>query len=135
MFLTRNLDLQTACIWFCDINGVRILSSNVDSNQLDGGIMKKGFTLIEMVLVMAVIVVLLLLTMPNIQRTLNVINEKGCDAQLKIIDAAILQWQLKYDGVPVSIQDLVTDEFITERQTRCSDGKNIEIVQGQATIQ
>ena len=97
--------------------------------------MKKGFTLIEMVLVMAVIVVLLLLTMPNIQRTLNVINVKGCDAQLKIIDAAILQWQLKYDGVPVSIQDLVTDEFITERQTRCSDGKNIEIVQGQATIQ
>ncbi|CAM4194320.1 competence type IV pilus major pilin ComGC [Erysipelothrix aquatica] len=97
--------------------------------------MKKGFTLIEMVLVMAVIVVLLLLTMPNIQRTLNVINEKGCDAQLKIIDAAILQWQLKHDGVPVSIQDLVTDEFITERQTRCSDGKNIEIVQGQATIQ
>lgn len=94
--------------------------------------MKKGFTLIEMVLVMAIIVVLFLLTMPNIQNTLNVVNKKGCDAQLKIIDSAILQWQLKNDSIPTSIQELINDDFITGRQAFCSDGSAIKIVGGQA---
>lgn len=94
--------------------------------------MKKGFTLIEMVLVMAIIVVLFLLTMPNIQNTLNVVNKKGCDAQLKIIDSAILQWQLKNDNIPTSIQELINDDFITDRQAFCSDGSAIKIVGGQA---
>ncbi len=95
--------------------------------------MKKGFTLIEMVLVMAVIVVLFLLTMPNIQSTMSVINNKGCDAQLKIVDSAILQWQLKNDSVPTSIHQLVSDSFITERQSFCSDGTAIKVINGQAS--
>lgn len=95
--------------------------------------MKRGFTLLEMVIVMAVIVVLFLLTAPNIQNTLSVVNKKGCDAQLKIVDAAILQWQLKHDVVPSSIQQLIDDGFILERQSMCSDGSAILIVNGQAT--
>ncbi|QIK70154.1 prepilin-type N-terminal cleavage/methylation domain-containing protein [Erysipelothrix sp. HDW6C] len=94
--------------------------------------MKKGFTLMEMILVMAVIVVLFLLTMPNIQKTLNVVNDKGCDAQLKVVDAAILQWQLKNDAIPNSISQLVSEQLITERQTQCSDGTAIGISNGQA---
>ena len=95
--------------------------------------MKKGFTLIEMVLVMSVIVIIFLLTLPNIQKTLGIVNKKGCDAQLKLVDAAILQYQLKNDSVPTSIQQLVDDKIITQRQTLCHDQGVIRIEDGQAT--
>lgn len=94
--------------------------------------MKKGFTLLEMIIVMGIIVVLFLITVPNIQSTLGLVNEKGCDAQLKVIDAAILQWQLKHDAIPTSINDLIEDGFLTSRQQQCSDGSVISIVNGQA---
>ena len=94
--------------------------------------MKKGFTLLEMIIVMGIIVVLFLMTIPNIQSTLGLVNEKGCDAQMKVIDAAILQWQLKNDSVPNSIDQLVSDGFLTQRQTQCSDGTKIRIENGQA---
>lgn len=95
--------------------------------------MKKGFTLLEMIIVMGIIVVLFLMTVPNIQSTLKLVNEKGCDAQLKVVDAAILQSQLKHDAVPTSISELVTDGFLTQRQTQCSDGSSIIISEGQAS--
>lgn len=94
--------------------------------------MKKGFTLIEMVLVMSVIVIIFLLTLPNIQQTLGIVNDKGCDAQIKIVDAAILQYKLKFDQTPGSINDLVSSGLITSRQTQCHDLGGIRIENGQA---
>lgn len=94
--------------------------------------MKKAFTLIEMVLVMSVIVIIFLLTLPNIQKTMGLVNSKGCDAQLKVVDAAILQSTLKNDATPTSISQLVNDGFLTSRQTKCSDGSSISISNGQA---
>ena len=94
--------------------------------------MKKGFTLIEMVLVMSVIVIIFLLTLPNIQQTLGIVNNKGCDAQIKVIDAAILQYQLKFDAIPTSISQLVEAGLITQRQTQCQDLGGIRIENGQA---
>lgn len=94
--------------------------------------MKKGFTLIEMVLVMSVIVIIFLLTLPNIQQTLGIVNDKGCDAQLKIVDAAILQFKLKFDQTPNSIDQLVSSGLITSRQTQCHDLGRIRIENGQA---
>lgn len=95
--------------------------------------MKKGFTLLEMIIVMAAIVVLFLLTMPNITNTMNVINDKGCDAQLKVIDSAILQYQLKFDAKPTSIEALVQEGFIGKKQTKCNNNKTIKIINGQAS--
>lgn len=94
--------------------------------------MKKGFTLIEMVLVMSVIVIIFLLTLPNIQKTLSVVNNKACDAQIKVVDAAILQYQLEHDRIPSSVDDLISNKFLTERQKRCGDGKDIRVQNGQA---
>ncbi len=94
--------------------------------------MRKGFTLIEMVLVMSVVVILFLLTLPNIQNTMSVVNDKGCAAQLKVVDAAILQYQLKNDASVSSISQLVNGGFLSERQTKCSDGSVIYVEGGQA---
>lgn len=94
--------------------------------------MKKGFTLLEMIIVMGIIVVLFLITVPNIQSTLKLVNDKGCDAQLKVVDAAVLQWQLKHDAVPTNVEELINDGFLTKRQQQCSDGSVISLVDGQA---
>lgn len=94
--------------------------------------MKKGFTLIEMVLVMSVIVIIFLLTLPNIQKTLSVVNNKACDAQLKVVDAAILQYQLEYGRMPTSIEDMIQDKYLSQRQKRCGDGQEIGVQNGQA---
>lgn len=93
---------------------------------------KKGFTLLEMVIVMGAIVVLFLLTMPNISNTMDVIDSKGCDAQIKVVDAAILQYRLKFDKIPNSTQELISANFLSERQARCSNNKVIRINNGQA---
>ncbi|NLW15011.1 MAG: prepilin-type N-terminal cleavage/methylation domain-containing protein [Erysipelothrix sp.] len=93
---------------------------------------KKGFTLLEMVIVMAVIVILFLLTMPNITNTMDVVNDKGCDAQIKVIDSAILQYKLKHDTIPTDINQLVSSGFISQKQTKCSNNKTLKITNGQA---
>ena len=53
-----------------------------------GGLVKmmkneKGFTLIEMMIVMLVISVLLIITIPNVAKHNSNINNKGCDAYVK----------------------------------------------------
>lgn len=93
---------------------------------------RKGFTLLEMIIVMGVIVVLFLLTMPNITTTTDVIDEKGCKAQLKVVDSAILQYRLKYDKKPNNISELVNAEFLSENQTKCNNNNAITIIDGQA---
>jgi competence protein ComGC len=46
---------------------------------------EKGFTLIEMMIVLLVISVLLFITIPNVTNQSNSINSKGCEAFIHII--------------------------------------------------
>lgn len=94
--------------------------------------MKKGFTLVEMVVVMSIVGIIFLLTVPNIARTLTLVNEKGCEAQIKIVDAAIIQYTLEKDRSPHAISDLVSEGFLSQKQTQCSNGKQIEVSNGKA---
>lgn len=105
----------------------------VATYENDGGdALKKGFTLMEMVLVMVIIVILFLLTIPNITKTIGIVNKKGCDVQLKVVDAAILQYIIVNDTKPSSIYSLVDEGVLTERQTYCHDGTRISIQDGRA---
>lgn len=88
--------------------------------------------MMEMILVMTVVVILFLLTVPNIATTLTVVNDKGCDAQRKVVDAAILQYILQNDTQPSTTQDLISKGFLREKQQFCNDGKEIILIDGQA---
>lgn len=96
--------------------------------------MKKAFTLVEMMFVMTIIALLFILSVPNIQRVLNIVNEKGCEAQLKVVDAAILQYQLLYQEIPSSIDDLVNEDLLSQEQTTCQNQKIIDIQEGEAYV-
>ena len=94
--------------------------------------MKKGFTLLEMVVVITVLSILFLLTIPNIQKVLTIVDDKGCDALVKVVDSSIIQYRLVFDNNPISVNDLINANLISEQQTKCSNGKSIYINDGQA---
>ncbi|NTW95062.1 MAG: prepilin-type N-terminal cleavage/methylation domain-containing protein [Erysipelotrichaceae bacterium] len=97
--------------------------------------MKKGFTLLEMIVVVSVITLLFLLSIPNIQKVLNLFEKKGCEAQLKVIDAAILEYKMEFNEIADDTSQLIDAGYITEEQTTCQNNDQIVIVDGQASIE
>ena len=97
--------------------------------------MKKGFKLLEMTIVLLIISVLFLLVVPNIQKTLEIVNSKGCRALEKVGDSAILQYKLEYGEYPGSVSDLVSAGLLSEDQLSCDGKYNLVIVNGQASIE
>lgn len=93
--------------------------------------MKKGFTIIEMLIVLGVIALITLITIPNISRYSSIINETGCKAQVDLINGAISAYKLKYGEEP-TINDLLEEGLITIDQISCKNGKTIKIVDGEA---
>ena len=95
---------------------------------------KDGFTLLEMTIVLLIISVLFLLTVPNIQKTMDIVNNKGCKAIEKVADAAILEYRMEYDEYPGSVSDLIAAGLLSEDQATCDGNKNLVISDGQAYI-
>ena len=93
---------------------------------------KKGFTLLEMILVVSVLSILFLLSVPSIQRVLATVDEKGCDALLKVVDAAIVQYRLETGYLPDDVYDLIDLGYLSDSQIECTNGKKILIVSGEA---
>lgn len=87
----------------------------------------KGFTLVEMLIVMLVISVLLLLTIPNIAKQREGIMSKGCEAYEKMVYSQVEAYYLENNVYPGSISDLA--DFLGENPT-CPDGHTITISAG-----
>ncbi|MBQ6489659.1 MAG: prepilin-type N-terminal cleavage/methylation domain-containing protein [Solobacterium sp.] len=94
--------------------------------------MKKGFTLLEMIIVVTIVSILFILSVPNIQKVLGIVNEKGCDALVKVVDSAILEYRLAYDRDPNSVNDLINEGLMSDVQRTCEDGRTVSIYNGQA---
>lgn len=95
---------------------------------------RKGFTLLEMIIVVTIISILFLLTVPNIQKTLGIVDKRGCDALSRTVDSAILQYRLDHGTNPGSAQDLVSEGLLTNEQLTCDDGRTISVSNGQAQV-
>ncbi|WML47533.1 competence type IV pilus major pilin ComGC [Neobacillus sp. PS3-34] len=82
-----------------------------------------GFTLIEMMIVMLVISVLLIITIPNITKHNSNINNKGCQAFIKMVQAQVQSYEMDKGKYPANVQELVTAGYLKEGVTGCPDGK------------
>jgi competence protein ComGC len=87
----------------------------------------KGFTLIEMMIVLLVISVLLIITIPNVTKHNSKINSKGCDAFVKMVQAQVQAYEIDKKVLPTDIQDLVAAEYLNEETTTCPNGDAITI--------
>jgi competence protein ComGC len=74
---------------------------------------EKGFTLVEMMIVMLVISVLLIVTIPNVAKHNANINEKGCDAFVKMVQAQVQSYQIKHNKIP-TLTELQTEKYIND---------------------
>ena len=92
----------------------------------------KGFTLLEMIVVVMIVAVLFLLTIPNISGVISLVDDKACDALTKVVDTASIQYKLKYGQLPNSVRDLVSAGFISEEQMTCSNGNTNYFSDGHA---
>lgn len=97
---------------------------------------KKGFTLIEMVFCISVILIILLLVIPNVASKNAIVKEKSCDAQLEVVNSQIVLYEIENDKLPTSISQLTkgSHPYLTSKQTKCPNGKKISIKNGQAYV-
>ncbi len=95
--------------------------------------MKKGFTVLEMILVLLVITIIVLITITNIAEKKRIIDNVGCKALIEVVNSQILTYELNGNRVS-DIQQLVEAGLITQAQTVCPNGSKIVIENGQATV-
>ncbi|WLR46282.1 competence type IV pilus major pilin ComGC [Halobacillus litoralis] len=86
---------------------------------------EKGFTLIEMLIVLLVISVLLIITIPNMAKNTDSVKTKGCEALKKTVEAQVQAYFIETGTPPASIQILVDENYIS--QAKCPNGKELVI--------
>jgi competence protein ComGC len=92
---------------------------------------EKGFTLIEMLVVMLVISILLLITIPNVTKHNQSIQKKGCEGLINMVQAQITAYQMDHDGKTPNRAELESEGYI-KKNLKCPNGKAIKISNGKA---
>ncbi|WP_010530979.1 competence type IV pilus major pilin ComGC [Lentibacillus jeotgali] len=87
---------------------------------------QRGFTLIEMLIVLMIISVLIILIVPNLADKSQEVNEKGCDALVTVVQAQSDAYFIEKNSHP-TIQDLVSNNYINDDQQTCPDGTALTI--------
>ncbi|PFP31240.1 competence protein ComG [Bacillus sp. AFS073361] len=87
---------------------------------------EKGFTLIEMMIVMLVISVLLIITIPNVAKHNSNINNKGCEAYVKMVQAQVQAYEMDKNKIP-TIAELKSEGYLKEDAKGCPNGNTVAI--------
>ena len=87
---------------------------------------ESGFTLIEMMVVLLIISVLILITIPNVTKHSATIDEKGCQAYVKMVQGQVEAYKIELNSVP-TIQNLVDSQYLNADQITCPDGRAVLI--------
>ncbi len=94
--------------------------------------MKKGFTLVEMLFVISIIMILMLLVIPQVTKKTAVIKDRGCEALVDVVDGQIQLYEIAEGHLPSSVRDLIAGDYLEEKQAVCPNGHAIMISGGQA---
>ncbi|KKI91459.1 competence protein ComG [Bacillus sp. SA1-12] len=86
---------------------------------------QKGFTLIEMLIVLLVISVLLLITIPNVTKHNASIQEKGCEGLLNMVQAQVTAYEIENNATP-TVDQLISEEYLRD-QPVCPNGNSVTI--------
>jgi competence protein ComGC len=81
---------------------------------------EKGFTLIEMLIVLLVISVLMILIVPNLADKNEHVQSEGCEALVKLAESQVETYRIDHGTAPTDISQL-KDGYLTE--STCQGGK------------
>ncbi|GAF13635.1 late competence protein ComGC, access of DNA to ComEA [Bacillus sp. JCM 19046] len=84
---------------------------------------EKGFTLIEMLVVLMIISVLLLIALPNMSKNTDMAGDKSCEATRKLVQTQVAAYEVEHGSIPQSIDVLIEEGYID--QVSCASGKRI----------
>lgn len=87
---------------------------------------EKGFTLIEMLIVLLIISMLILVTIPNITKHFSTIDKKGCTAYIAMVQGQVEAYRIDLMTYP-TLQDLVKEGYLKEHETTCPNKEEIMI--------
>lgn len=88
---------------------------------------EKGFTLIEMLIVLLIISVLILVTIPNVTKHFATIDDKGCEAYLKMVQGQVEAYKIDNKSLP-TLTELKSEGYLqNDGETTCPNGDSIEI--------
>jgi prepilin-type N-terminal cleavage/methylation domain-containing protein len=95
---------------------------------------EKGFTLIEMMIVLLVISILIIITIPNMTKQQGVIRNKGCDAYVNMVLAQMEAYKMENSTtINPTIEELETGGYIPRKE--CPNGEVLEISSsGEVTV-
>lgn len=99
---------------------------------------KKGFTLIEMLIVIFIIAILLLLIIPNITKNLDTAKDKSSEAYVKTVQSQITAYEINENDSNVTFQKLVDKGYLegsAEEASKAPNGKTVIINNGKASLQ
>ena len=94
----------------------------------------KGFTLVEMMIVLLIISVLILVTIPNVTKQSASIDSKGCEALVKMVEGQVGSYKIDHNDVPKTMDEMIEKEYLTDSNTTCSNGDKIIITNGIVSV-
>ncbi|WP_047979925.1 competence type IV pilus major pilin ComGC [Ornithinibacillus contaminans] len=90
---------------------------------------KKGFTLVEMLIVLMIISILMILIIPNLGDKSKNAQEKGCEALISVVQTQVDAYYLENYSYPSSLDTLVRDNYIRENQKTCANNSELTVNQ------
>ena len=88
---------------------------------------ERGFTLVEMLVVLLIISVLILITIPNVSKHFSSIDKKGCDAYILMVQGQVEAYKLDENKYPANVEDLYKAGYIQENNQQCPNGDKVTI--------
>ncbi|MCZ0704068.1 competence protein ComGC [Natronobacillus azotifigens] len=82
---------------------------------------EKGFTLIEMLIVLSIIATLLILLIPNLADRNEEVHDKGAEALIQMAESQVQLYILDHGRHPDSISTLVSEKYL--QTDKLSNGK------------
>ncbi|MEK6268985.1 MAG: competence type IV pilus major pilin ComGC [Planococcus sp. (in: firmicutes)] len=87
---------------------------------------QKGFTLIEMLIVMLIITVLIAIAIPNVTKQSSAVEEKGCKAFVQMVQGQVESYRMDEKAIP-SMADLTSKGYLKTNETNCPNGDVVTI--------
>ncbi|MGE6259003.1 competence type IV pilus major pilin ComGC [Heyndrickxia sporothermodurans] len=87
----------------------------------------KGFTLIEMLVVLLIITVLIFVAIPNITKHSKSINTKGCEAFITMVQGQVQAYEMEKHEKPKDVAQLEEEGYLVKGKSKCPNGSDIII--------